>query len=117
MPTGATIHCTTPDGKPVVFEVESKLAVPLHVGGGYGGDPDWGHGVWKGSGFTERVTYDLNDPDVAGRVMFGVIDHVGRAVCDGRGGLGTLRARRDRPARPQRLQGLLRPRALMKGTP
>ena len=35
---------------------------------------------WKGAGFTERVTYDMTDPAVAGRVMFGVIDHVGRAV-------------------------------------
>ena len=80
IPTGATITCTTPDGKPVQLEVESLLPVPIHVGGGYGGDPDWTHGVWKGPDFTERVTYDITDPDVAGRVMFGVIDHVGRAV-------------------------------------
>ena len=72
----------------MLIEVESKLPVPIHVGGGYGGDPDWGHGVWKGPGFTERVTYDMTDPDVAGRVMFGVIDHVGRAVCDGAEGWG-----------------------------
>ena len=81
MPTGATITCTTPDGKPLEIEVESKLAVPLHVGGGYGGDADWSHGVWQGPDFSERLTYDLTDPEVAGRVMFGVIDHVGRAVC------------------------------------
>ena len=31
-----------------LLEVESQLAVPLHVGGGYGGDPDWGHGVVEG---------------------------------------------------------------------
>ena len=84
VPTGATITCTTPDGKPLEIEVESKLAVPLHVGGGYGGDSDWTHGVWKGADFTERVTYDITAPDVAGRVMFGVIDHVGRAVCEAR---------------------------------
>ncbi len=88
VPTGASISCTTPDGKPVQLEVESLLPVPIHVGGGYGGDPDWAHGMWKGPGFTERVSYDLNDPDVAGRVMFGVIDHVGRAVCDGAEGWG-----------------------------
>ena len=88
IPTGATITCTTPDGKPLVLEVESKLAVPIHVGGGYGGDPDWTHGQWKGPAFTERVTYDLNDPAVDGRVMFGVIDHVGRATCDGAEGWG-----------------------------
>jgi hypothetical protein len=80
VPTGATLTCTTPDGAPFVVEVESRLAVPIHVGGGYGGDPDWTHGVWKGADFAERVTYDVTDPAVAGRVMFGVIDHVGRAV-------------------------------------
>jgi hypothetical protein len=80
IPTGATIACTTPTGEPLVFEVESKLAVPVHVGGGYGGDSDWTHGVWRGAEFTERLTYQLSDPDVAGRIMFGVIDHVGRAT-------------------------------------
>ena len=88
VPTGATIHCTTPDGSPLVMEVESRLAVPIHVGGGYGGDPDWSHGAWKGPGFVERLTYDLDDPAVAGRVMFGVIDHVGRATIDGAEGWG-----------------------------
>lgn len=79
-PTGATIRCTTPDGSPFVLEVESLLGVPIHIGGGYGGDSDWTHGVWKGEKFTERLTYSMSDPDVAGRVMFGVIDHVGRGV-------------------------------------
>lgn len=81
VPTGASITCTTPTGKQVQLDVESLLGVPIHVGGGYGGDPDWTHGTWKGPGFTERVTYDMTSPDVTGRVMFGVIDHVGRAVC------------------------------------
>ena len=63
------------------FEVESKLPVPIHVGGGYGGDSDWIHGVWKGEKFTERLTYEMTDPSVIGRAGFGVIDHVGRAIC------------------------------------
>ena len=84
-PTGATIHATNPAGEELVFEIESKLGVPIHVGGGYGGDSDWAHGVWRGAGFTERLTYDMNDPQVAGRVMFGVIDHVGRATVSGPG--------------------------------
>jgi hypothetical protein len=88
VPTGATITCQTPDGKDLVLEVTSKLPVPIHVGGGYGGDSDWTHGMWKGAGFTERLTYDLNDPAVAGRVMFGVIDHVGHAVAHGPGADG-----------------------------
>ena len=88
IPTGATIECTTPDGRPLVLEVESRLAVPIHVGGGYGGDPDWIHGTWHGEKFVERVSYDITDDAVAGRIMFGVIDHVGRAVCTGPGADG-----------------------------
>lgn len=86
IPYGATIETTTMDGTPVTFDVESKLAVPLHLGGGYGGDSDWLHGMWKGDKFVERRTYDLSDPSVSGRSMFGMVDHVGRAECrDGDG--------------------------------
>ena len=81
IPTGATIEATAADGSPVHFEVESKLPCPIHVGGGYGGDSDWIHGMWKGEKFTERLTYDMTDPAIIGRAGFGVIDHVGRAVC------------------------------------
>jgi hypothetical protein len=87
-PTGATIRCTAPDGKDVTLEVTSKLAVPLHVGAGYGGDPDWGHGQWKGEGFTERRSYDMTSAEIAGRLMFGVIDHVARAVVQESGAEG-----------------------------
>jgi len=81
IPYGATIEATTPEGAPVHLDVESKLPVPIHIGGGYGGDSDWLHGMWKGDKFTERLSYDMTDPAVNGRSMFGVIDHVGRAVC------------------------------------
>jgi hypothetical protein len=37
--------------------------------------------MWKGDNFTERRTYDMTDPVIVGRAGFGVIDHVGRAVC------------------------------------
>jgi hypothetical protein len=86
IPTGATIDTTTSAGALLRFDVESKLPVPIHVGGGYGGDSDWIHGTWKGDKFTERLTYDMTDPAIIGRAGFGVIDHVGRAVCtDGNG--------------------------------
>jgi hypothetical protein len=62
--------------------------VALHVGGGYGADPDWSHGVWRGRDWVDSGTYDLTDPAVAGRVPFGVIDHIGRATCDGAEGWG-----------------------------
>ena len=117
IPTGATIEATAFDGSPVHFDVESKLPVPIHVGGGYGGDSDWLHGVWKGDNFTERLTYDMTDPAIVGRAGFGVIDHVGRAVCrDARRqsarGLGLVRARRARPSRPVGLRRLADRRAL-----
>jgi len=79
-PTGATIRTTTASGSELLLEVESRLAVPLHAGGGYGGDPDWIHGQWHGEGFAERRTYDVNDQAVKDRFMFGCVDHVGRAV-------------------------------------
>ena len=86
IPTGATIFATAGDGAPVRFDVESKLPVPIHVGGGYGGDSDWLHGMWKGEKFSERRTYNVNDPAIIARSGFGVIDHVGRALCrDGDG--------------------------------
>ncbi|WP_214401628.1 hypothetical protein [Pseudonocardia lacus] len=88
VPTSASIACTTPDGEPLVIEVEASMGVPLHIGAGYGGDPDWTHGTWRGEGFAERVTYDLTDDAVAARLPFGVVDHVARATCDGHEGWG-----------------------------
>ncbi|MCV7315678.1 hypothetical protein H7J77_08995 [Mycolicibacillus parakoreensis] len=86
IPTAAVVETTRADGTPVHIEVESRLAVPIHVGGGYGGDPDWLHGMWRGAGFTERLSYDMTDPAIVARTGFGVIDHVGRAFCrDGDG--------------------------------
>ncbi len=78
-PTRVSISCTTPSGEPLELEVHSLLGVMLHAGGGYGGDPDWLHGMWKGEKFVERVTYDMADEAVRGRQMFGAIDHVARA--------------------------------------
>ncbi|MFI5952643.1 hypothetical protein [Cryptosporangium sp. NPDC051539] len=88
IPTGARLHCTTPDGKPLVVEVESLVGVPLHVGAGYGGDPDWSHGTWHGREFSRADRYDLTDPAVAGRIPWGVVDHAARATCDGAVGWG-----------------------------
>jgi hypothetical protein len=87
-PTAARIHLTRPDGTPLVLEVETKLNLALHVGCGYGGDPDWSHGQWKGANWGTTSTYDYNDPAVAGRVPWGVVEHVGRATLDGEEGWG-----------------------------
>jgi hypothetical protein len=79
---------TARNGKPVVIEVTTLADVPLHVGSGYGGDPDWTHGQWKGRGWVSAGSYELSDPDVQARAPFGVIDHAARAVCDGVEGWG-----------------------------
>lgn len=79
-PSGATIRCTNAAGDPIELDVSSLLAAPLHVGGGYGGDPDWTHGMWKGEKFVERRTYDMADDAVQGRFMFGCVDHVGKGL-------------------------------------
>jgi hypothetical protein len=87
-PERATIHLTERGKGPLDIEVETRGFVALHVGAGYGGDPDWTHGQWKGKGWVDAATYDLSDPAVTGRVPFGVIDHVARATCNGAEGTG-----------------------------
>jgi hypothetical protein len=74
------------DGKSI--DVEVLTSVPLHVGGGYAGDPDWAHGRWMGRDWTGTSVYDLTDPAVAGRIPFGVTDHLARVTMDGEEGWG-----------------------------
>lgn len=87
-PEGARLHLTDADGKALLVEVETLGFVALHVGSGYGGDPEWSHGQWRGRGWTSYSTYDYTDPDIVGRVPWGVSDHVARATCDGQVGYG-----------------------------
>jgi hypothetical protein len=87
-PERATLQLQERNGKPVTVEIDTLGFVALHVGAGYGGDPDWGHGQWRGRDWVEGVVYDLNDPAIAGRTPFGVVDHVARATCDGFEGWG-----------------------------
>ncbi|HTR71563.1 MAG TPA: hypothetical protein VMH41_15210 [Mycobacteriales bacterium] len=88
IPEHARVELTERDGTPVLLEVDSLLGVPLHVGCGYGGDPDWTHGQWRGPDWLEGATYDFTDPEVAARTPWGVVDHVGRATCNGDLGWG-----------------------------
>jgi hypothetical protein len=87
IPERALLHLAR-GGKSFDIEVESLGYIAIHIGCGYGGDPDWTHGQWRGRGYAEGQVYDLTDPAIAGRIPFGVIDHVGRAVCDGEEGWG-----------------------------
>ena len=47
-PVGATVQLQERGGKPLTLEVETLGYTALNCGAGYGGDPDWGHGQWKG---------------------------------------------------------------------
>jgi hypothetical protein len=88
IPERAVLQLSERGGKPVTIEIEPRTFVALHVGAGYGGDPDWSHGQWRGRAFAEGAVYDLKDPAVAGRIPFGIIDHAARATCDGAEGMG-----------------------------
>ncbi len=79
MPTAATVQLQARDGTPLHVEIETLGSVALNVGAGYTGDPDWNHGQWRGPGWVDEVVHDLDDPEVAGRGAFSVIDHVARA--------------------------------------
>ena len=78
-PQSARLHLTSQAGQPLTLEIETLTSVPLHVGAGYGGDPDWSHGRWMGRDWSSSAVYDLTDPAVTGRIPFGVTDHLARA--------------------------------------
>jgi hypothetical protein len=88
LPTGATLTLTERGGKQLTLEVETLGFYALTCGTGYGGDPHWSHGTWKGASWIERVDYDMNDPAVTAGLPFGLIDHVARATLDGVEGFG-----------------------------
>jgi hypothetical protein len=66
--------------------VETRVGVALAVGCGYGGDPDWAHGTWRGDGWSETAEHDYDDDAVRGRAAFSVVDHwAGVRITAGRG--------------------------------
>lgn len=88
IPQRAVISLTEPDGTPLTLEVESLGFMPLHIGCGYGGDPEWVHGAWKGKGWSDYSSYDMSDPQIIARFPWGVIDHVGRGTIGDQVGWG-----------------------------
>jgi hypothetical protein len=87
-PQSAQVHLTDSTGAAVSVQLEIKTSLPLHVGAGYTGDPDWSHGRWMGRDWSAASVYDLTDPAVAARIPWGVTDHMVRAVMDGEEGWG-----------------------------
>ncbi len=78
-PENAVLHLSEKGGSPATIEIDTLGLVALNVGTGYGGDPEWGHGRWMGESWCEGSAYDLDEPAIAGRIPFGVVDHVARA--------------------------------------
>ncbi len=89
-PERARLHLTTPSGDPLLVEVETLSSIAMHIGAGYGGDPEWSHGQWRGPKWSSTSVYDLNDPELIGRMPWGACDHSARATCAGRVGWGML---------------------------
>ncbi len=87
-PVSARLGLRTRDGKDLDLDVETLGFVGLNVGAGYGGDPEWTHGAWRGRSWVEGASYDMTDPEITGRIPFSVVDHVARATFDGREGFG-----------------------------
>jgi len=66
-PEHARLHLAAADGSPVIIEVQTVNFIALHVGVGYGGDPDWTHGQWRGAdGRTLRPTTSPTPPSRTG---------------------------------------------------
>ena len=87
-PASARIHLADRAGAPVCVDIEILTSLPLHVGAGYTGDPDWTHGRWLGRNWSSTSVYDLTAPEVAARIPWGVTDHLARAEMDGEVGWG-----------------------------
>jgi hypothetical protein len=83
-PERATVHLSEPAvggrRRPFTIDVESLGFVPLNAGCGYGGDPGWAHGQWRGPGWIDRYELDMTDPEVLARAAFTPVDHVGKAT-------------------------------------
>jgi hypothetical protein len=86
-PESAVLHLMQRGQRPVKVELKTVGFISLHVGAGYGGDPTWSHGSWKGAGWVDSRTYDYDDPDLAARIPFGVLDHVAVATFTGSDGI------------------------------
>ncbi|MGQ0825880.1 MAG: hypothetical protein ACT4OX_12790 [Actinomycetota bacterium] len=99
-PTSARIDLTARDGKVATLEIHPLVGIPLNIGCGYGADPDWTHGLWKGEQWTSGSVYDHNDPAVVGRGAFSIADHIARASFDGHEGWGIFEHACIGPHRP-----------------
>jgi hypothetical protein len=87
-PVHASMELVSRDGKISTLEIEPLLGIPLNVGCGYGADPEWTHGLWKGERWVEGSVYDHHDPAVTRRGAFSITDYLARASFDDQTGWG-----------------------------
>ncbi|MDO8906567.1 hypothetical protein [Hydrogenophaga sp.] len=91
-PLGQTILAgsftlTFAEGPPLTVRMEGQEARFYLKGGLYGGFKGWNHGDHKGDYHAEHDVWDLDDADTRARART-LGDHVVRATCDGRTGIG-----------------------------
>lgn len=87
-PEGATLHLRTVDRRSLEIDIRCLTAIPLHLGCGYGNDPEWNHGRWMGEAWRRLLTFDYQSPEVQARLPWGGLDHLARATCEGQAGYG-----------------------------
>lgn len=75
----ARIAADGPQGVTTI-DVTSVGSVALNAGPGYGGDPQWTHGLWKGRHWLDSSTVRMDDPTVAAMLPFATVDHVVEAT-------------------------------------
>ncbi|MHB1924538.1 MAG: hypothetical protein ACYCSJ_07600 [Acidimicrobiales bacterium] len=87
-PDRVSVQMTGADGTPVEAQIVPVNGISLNIGCGYGADPEWTHGQWKGEGWVDSSRYDLSDPDVVARSAFSLIDHVATVRIGDEEGMG-----------------------------
>ncbi|MCW2545855.1 MAG: uncharacterized protein JWN96_315 [Mycobacterium sp.] len=80
IPETAVMHLTEPDGKPLDVEIDNLGFISLNCGPGYGIDPEWTHGSWKGRDWADGSSINYTDEAVQGRIPFSLLDHVTKAT-------------------------------------
>ena len=98
-PRAPSCTCATRGGRPLdARDRDPRLRGP-QLRAGLRRRPRLGTRAVAGPGLDRERRLDMNDPAMAGRIPFGVVDHVARAVVRRGRGMGDVRARDLRPPR------------------
>lgn len=80
MAKGAHLRGSDADGGSITVDIECLGHVALNCGSGYGPDPEWTHGQWRGRNWELISSVDTATPEAAGRIPFATVDHVAKAT-------------------------------------